>query len=46
MPVNTARENFKGYTRHNIKRAREAQHIQGLITNPIGSLPGWRVKDF
>jgi hypothetical protein len=34
MLVNTVRENFEGYTRHDVKRAREAQHIQGMIANP------------
>ena len=34
MLVNTVRENFKGYTHHEVKKAREAQHIQGLIVNP------------
>ena len=34
MLVNTVRENFKGYTHNEVKKAREAQHIQGLIVNP------------
>ncbi len=34
MLVNTVRGNFEGYTRHEVKRAREAQCIQGMIANP------------
>ncbi len=34
MLVNTVRENFEGYTRHDVERAREAQRIQGMIANP------------
>ena len=34
MLVNTVRENFKRYTRHDVKRAREARRIQGMIANP------------
>ncbi len=34
MLVNTVMENFEGYTRHDVKRAREAQRIQGMIANP------------
>jgi hypothetical protein len=34
MLVNTLQGNFKGYTRHDIKRAKEARHIQGMIANP------------
>jgi hypothetical protein len=34
MLVNTVRENFEGYTRQDVKRAREAQHIQEMIPNP------------
>ncbi len=34
MLVNTVRENFKGYTRQDVKRAREARRIQGMIANP------------
>ncbi len=34
MLINTVRENFKGYTRHDVERAREAQRIQGMIGNP------------
>jgi hypothetical protein len=39
MLANTVRrENFNGYTIHNnIRRVREAQHIQGMITNPTNS---------
>jgi hypothetical protein len=32
--VNTVRENFEGYTRHDVERAREARRIQGMIANP------------
>jgi hypothetical protein len=31
MLVNTVRENFEGFTREDIKRAREAQHIQDMV---------------
>ncbi len=34
MLVNTVRENFEGYTRHDVERAREARRIQGMIANP------------
>ncbi len=34
MLVNTVRGNFKGYTRHDIERAKEARRIQGMIANP------------
>jgi hypothetical protein len=34
MLVNTMRENFKGFTRHNIEKATEAQCLQGMIGNP------------
>jgi hypothetical protein len=34
MLVNTVRENFEGYTHKEIKRAREARRIQGMIVNP------------
>ncbi len=34
MLVNTVRGNFEGYTRKEIKRAREARQIQGMIANP------------
>ncbi len=34
MLVNTARENFKGYTCHEVERVREVQRIQGMIANP------------
>jgi hypothetical protein len=34
MLVNTTRENFGGYTHRKVKRAREAQCIQGMIANP------------
>ncbi len=32
--MNTVRGNFEGYTCHKVKRAREAQRIQGMIANP------------
>jgi hypothetical protein len=34
MLINTVRENFEGYTRQDVKRAREARRIQGMIANP------------
>ncbi len=34
MLVNTVRGNFEGYTCHEVKRAREAWRIQGMIANP------------
>ncbi len=34
MLVNTVRENFKGYTMHDVERGREARRIQGMIANP------------
>jgi hypothetical protein len=34
MLVNTVRENFKGYTRQDVERAREARRIQRMIANP------------
>ena len=34
MLVNTVRENFKGYSRHKVEKAKEARHIQGMIANP------------
>ena len=34
MLVNTVRENFEGYSRHEIERAKEARRIQGMIANP------------
>ncbi len=34
MLVNTVRDNFEGYTRQDVERAREAQRIQGMIANP------------
>jgi hypothetical protein len=34
MLVNTVRGNFEGYTPKEIKRAREARRIQGMIANP------------
>ncbi len=32
--MSTVRGNFKGYTRHNIKKARKARRLQGMIGNP------------
>ncbi len=34
MLVNIVRRNFEGYTCKEIKRAREARQIQGMIANP------------
>ncbi len=34
MLVNTVRENFEGYTCHEVEKAREARRIQGMIGNP------------
>ncbi len=34
MLVNTVRGKFEGYTCHKVERAREVQHIQGIIANP------------
>lgn len=34
MLVNTVRENFEGYSRHEVKKAKEARRIQGMIANP------------
>jgi hypothetical protein len=34
MLVNTVRENFEGYSRHEVKKAKEAQRIQDMIANP------------
>ncbi len=34
MLMNTVRGNFEGYTHHDIKSAKEAQRIQGMIANP------------
>jgi hypothetical protein len=34
MLVNTVRENFEGYSRHEVEKAKEAQRIQGMIANP------------
>jgi hypothetical protein len=33
MLVNTVQGNFEGYNRHDIKRAKEARRIQGMIAN-------------
>ncbi len=50
MLVNTVGRNFEGYTRHDIKRAKEARRIQGMIANPTEklkrSLLEWCVTDF
>ncbi len=32
--VNTARKNFEGFTRHEIKMAQETRRLQGMIGNP------------
>ncbi len=34
MMVNTARKNFEGFTKHEIKMAQEAKRLQGMIGNP------------
>ncbi len=34
MLVNMVRENFEGYSRHEVEKAKEAQRIQGMIANP------------
>ena len=34
MLVNTVRENFEGYSRHEVEKAKEARRIQGMIVNP------------
>jgi hypothetical protein len=34
MLVNTVRDNFEGYTKHNIAKAKEAQRLQGIVGNP------------
>lgn len=34
MLVNTVRENFEGYTRYDIAKAKEARRLQGMIGNP------------
>ncbi len=47
MLVNTVRENFKGYTRQDVERAREARRIQGMIATPSkGNLLAWCTKNF
>ncbi len=47
MLMNTVRINFEGYTCHEDERAREAQHIQGMIANqPKGSSLGWCMNNF
>ncbi len=32
--VNRVQENFEGYSRHEVEKAKEARHIQGMIENP------------
>ncbi len=44
--VNTVRENFEGYTRKGIKRAREAWGIQGMIANTTKRGFAGMVHDF
>ncbi len=34
MLVNTARENFEGYSRREFEKAKKARCIQGMIANP------------
>ena len=34
MLVNTVRENFEGYLRHEVEKSKEAGCIQGMIANP------------
>jgi hypothetical protein len=34
MLVNMVRENFEGYSGHEVKKSREARCIQGMIANP------------
>ena len=34
MMVNTVRKNFEGYTKHNVKKAQEARHLQGMTGSP------------
>jgi len=34
MLVNTVRENFKGFTKHEIEKATEARRLQGMIGHP------------
>jgi hypothetical protein len=47
MHINTVRENFEGYTRQDVKKAREAQHIEGMIAKPPKeNLLGWCMKNF
>ncbi len=47
MLVNTVRENFKGYTRHDVERAREARRIQGMmLIPPKGNLLAWCGRSF
>jgi len=47
MLVNTVRENFEGYSRHEVEKAKEARRIQGMIANPPkGSSLGWCVNNY
>ena len=34
MLVNTVRENFEEYLRHEVEKAKDAQRIQGMIAHP------------
>jgi len=34
MLVNTVHDNFEGHTKHDIAKAKEAQRLQGMISNP------------
>ena len=34
MMVNTVRENFEGYTKHDVKKAQEARRLQGMTGSP------------
>jgi hypothetical protein len=34
MLVNTVRDNFEEYSRHEVEKAKEAQRIQGMIAHP------------
>ena len=34
VTVNTVRENFEGYTKHNLEKAKEARRLQGMVGNP------------
>ncbi len=43
--VNPVRGNFEGYTKHNIKKAHEARHLQGMIGNPTERKFEWMVRE-